>query len=290
MNNIAIVVHGGAGAWDLDSKRLRVGLAACDEAALAGHAVLKAGGSALDAVETAVRILEDCPALDAGRGSYPNKQGKVEMDALIMNGRSLDMGAVAAVQRVRHPISLARRVMTDTAHTFLVGPGAGAFADQIGFPRCTVAELVVNSEDDYADIDGPLGDTVGAVALDRSGDLAMATSTGGTRQKMPGRVGDSPLVGSGGYADNESAAVSATGQGESIMRVVLSKRVCDLVSGGLVVQAACEAAIRLLEERVGGECGLIAIDAQGQVGVARNTRAMPYAFVVGMEGGVRNGR
>lgn len=290
MNNIAIVVHGGAGAWDLDSKRLRVGLAACDEAALAGHAVLKAGGSALDAVETAVRILEDCPALDAGRGSYPNKQGEVEMDALIMNGRSLDMGAVAAVQRVRHPISLARRVMTDTAHTFLVGPGAGAFADQIGFPRCTVAELVVNSEDEYADIDGPLGDTVGAVALDRSGDLAMATSTGGTRQKMPGRVGDSPLVGSGGYADNESAAVSATGQGESIMKVVLSKRVCDLVSGGLAVQAACEAAIRLLEERVGGECGLIAIDAQGQVGVARNTRAMPYAFVVGMEGGVRNGR
>jgi len=290
MNKIAIVVHGGAGAWELGSKRLRVGGAACDEAALAGHAVLKAGGSALDAVETAVRILEDCPALDAGRGSYLNKLGEVEMDALIMDGRSLNMGAVAAIQRVRYPISLARRVMTDTIHTFLVGPGADAFADEIGFPRCAVAELVVNGEDEYADVAGPLGDTVGAVAIDAHGDLATATSTGGTRHKMPGRVGDSPLVGSGGYADNWSAAVSATGQGESIMKVVLSKRVCDLVGDGLSAQAACEAAIRLLEERVGGECGLIAVDAQGHVGVAYNTRAMPYAAVVGMEGEFRNGR
>lgn len=290
MNNIAIVVHGGAGAWELGSKRLRVGGAACDEAALAGHAVLKAGGSALDAVETAVRILEDCPALDAGRGSYLNKQGEVEMDALIMDGRFLNMGAVAAIQRVRHPISLARRVMTDTAHTFLVAHGADAFADQIGFPRCTVAELVISDEDDYADAEGPLGDTVGAAALDMHGNVAAATSTGGTRHKMPGRVGDSPLVGSGGYADNQSAAVSATGQGESIMKVVLSKRVCDLVGSGLSTQAACEAAIRLLEERVGGECGLIAVDTQGQVGAACNTRAMPYAAVVGMEGEFRNGR
>lgn len=290
MNNIAIVVHGGAGAWELGSKRLRVGRAACDEAALAGHAVLKAGGSALDAVETAVHILEDCPALDAGRGSYLNKLGEVEMDALIMDGKTLDMGAVASVQRVQYPISLARRVMTDTDHAFLVGAGANAFADQIGFPRCDVSDLIVNSDDDYKDVAGPWGDTVGAVARDAQGNLASATSTGGTRNKMPGRVGDSPLVGSGGYADNLTAAVGATGEGESIMKVVLSKRVCDLVGDGLSAQAACDAAIRLLEERVGGECGLIAIDTQGNVGVARNTTAMPYAFVMGEDGGVENGR
>jgi beta-aspartyl-peptidase (threonine type) len=290
MTNIAIVVHGGAGAWELGSKRIRVGRTACNEAALAGHAVLKEGGSALDAVETAVHILEDCPALDAGRGSYLNKLGEVEMDALIMDGSTLNMGAVAAVQRVRYPISLARRVMTDTEHAFLVGPGADAFAAQIGFPRCDVADLVVNSDDEYEDVPGPLGDTVGAVAIDVNGNVASATSTGGTRQKMPGRVGDSPLVGSGGYADNWTAAVGATGQGEAIMKVVLSKRVCDLVGDGLSAQAACEAAIRLLEERVGGECGLIAIDAQGQVGVARNTRAMPFAYVIGMDGKIESGQ
>ena len=289
MAQLAIIVHGGAGAWDVESERMRVAQAACREAALAGHAVLKAGGSALDAVETAVHILEDCPALDAGRGSYPNAQGEVEMDALIMDGRALNLGAVAAIQRVRHPISLARRVMTDTPHTFLVGPGADAFADQIGFPRCTAEDLLVppevNDTQSVAPPSGPLGDTVGAVAMDLNGDLAAATSTGGTRLKMPGRVGDSPLVGAGGYADNRTAAVSATGQGEAIMKVVLSKRVCDLAGEGLSAQAACETAVRLLEERVGGECGLIAIDAQGEVGMARNTRAMPFAYVVGEDEG-----
>lgn len=294
MQKIAIVVHGGAGAWEVESERMRRGLVACREAALAGHAVLLAGGSALDAVETAVHVLEDCPSLDAGRGSYLNINGEIEMDALIMDGRSLNMGAVAAIQRVRHPISLARRVMTETPHTFLVGPGADTFADQIGFPRCPVEELIVPPEVNgglaAAAPTGPLGDTVGAVAIDVNGDLASATSTGGTRNKMPGRVGDSPLVGSGGYADNWTAAVSATGQGEAIMKVVLSKRVCDLVSDGLPAQAACEAAIRLLAERVGGEGGLIAVDAQGQVGVARNTRAMPYAYVVGADGEVVDGR
>ena len=295
MANLAIVVHGGAGAWDVESERMQVALAACREAALAGHAVLKAGGCALDAVETAVHILEDCPALDAGRGSYLNTNGEVEMDALIMDGRSLNMGAVAAVQCVRHPISLARRVMTDTEHTFLVGPGANAFADQIGFPRCAVEELIVPPEANGGHIEqpvaGPLGDTVGAVAIDIHGDLAAATSTGGTRNKMPGRVGDSPLVGSGGYADNWTAAVSATGLGEALMKVVISKRVCDFVGDGLPAQAACEAAIQLLAARVQGTGGLIAVDAQGQVGVAFNTTAMPFAYVVGEdEEGVVDGR
>jgi L-asparaginase / beta-aspartyl-peptidase len=282
MDKIAIVVHGGAGAWVLDSERLRLGLAACREAALAGHAVLLAGGRALDAVETAVHLLEDCPALDAGRGSYLNANGEVEMDALIMDGRSLSLGAVAAIQRVRHPISLARRVMEETKHAFLVGAGADAFADQIGFPRCAVEALLGETAVVFpTPTTGPLGDTVGAVALDRMGDLAAATSTGGTREKLPGRVGDSPLVGSGGYADNRTAGVSATGHGESLMKILISKQVCDYVATGLSAQTACEAAIRLLEERVGGEGGLIALDAQGRVGVAFNTVAMPFAYVPG---------
>lgn len=287
MNKPAIIVHGGAGSWDLESARLQEALAACRRAAVAGQSILLQGGPALDAVEAAVCILEDEPSLDAGRGSYLTSAGQIEMDALIMDGRTLDLGAVAAVQRVRHPISLARRVMSDLPHTFLVGAGAEAFADDIGFPRCTLEDLLVahNLEAHLAAQrrPGDLGDTVGAVALDVHGNLAAATSTGGTRHKMPGRVGDSPLVGSGAYADNWTAAVSATGQGEQLMKVVISKRACDFVAQGLLARAACEAAIRVLAERVNGQGGLIAIDARGHVGYAYNTAAMPYAFAVGEE-------
>lgn len=280
----AIVVHGGAGGWsDKDDSLLEARLA-CEEAAAAGRGVLARGGSALDAVEAAVNILEDCPVLDAGRGSYPNAEGFIEMDALIMDGRDLSLGAIAAIQRVRHPISLARRVMLDSGHHLLVGPGAELFADSIGFPRCDVDELLVGATpttDALPEASAALGDTVGAVALDSHGNLAAATSTGGTRHKRPGRVGDSPLVGCGAYADNWTAGVSATGYGEALMRVVISKRVCDLVGTGLSAAAACAAAIRLLEERTGGEGGLIAVDARGQVGFAFNTRAMPHAYAVG---------
>jgi len=277
---IAIVVHGGAGGWSDADDNLIEARRACEEAAAAGRAVLARGGSALDAVEAAVILLEDCPALDAGRGSYPNADGFVEMDALIMDGRDLGMGAIAAIQRVRHPVALARRVMEDSGHNFLVAAGADAFADSIGFPRCDVSELLVEAEPAAGADSGPLGDTVGAVAIDSEGNVAAATSTGGTANKRPGRVGDSPLVGSGAYADNWTAGVSATGYGEALMRVVISKRVCDLVGTGLSAAAACAAAIRLLEERTGGDGGLIAIDARGQVGWARNTEAMPYAYAI----------
>ena len=280
----AIVVHGGAGGWsDRDDSLLEARLA-CEEAAAAGRGVLTRGGSALDAVEAAVNILEDCPVLDAGRGSYPNAEGFIEMDALIMDGRDLSLGAIAAIQRVRHPISLARRVMLDSGHHLLVGPGAELFADSIGFPRCDVDELLVGASpttDALPEATAALGDTSAAVAVDSHGNLAAATSTGGTRHKRPGRVGDSPLVGCGAYADNWTAGVSATGYGEALMRVVISKRVCDLVGTGLSAAAACAAAIRLLEERTGGEGGLIAVDARGQVGFAFNTRAMPHAYAVG---------
>lgn len=281
----AIVVHGGAGGWSGSGANLEQARQACEAAAAAGRAVLARGGAALDAVEAAVIILEDCPVLDAGHGSYPNSEGFVEMDALIMDGRDLNMGAIAAIQCVRHPVTLARRVMLHSGHHFLVGPGAEAFADSIDFPRCDVSELLVDHGHDEAEMLEPsaagIGDTVGAVALDAYGNLAAATSTGGTRNKRPGRVGDSPLVGCGAYADNWTAGVSATGYGEALMRVVISKRVCDLVGTGLSAAAACAAAIRLLEERTGGEGGLIAVDARGQVGFAFNTEAMPHAYAIG---------
>ncbi|MCP5101356.1 MAG: hypothetical protein GY943_37900 [Chloroflexi bacterium] len=295
----AIIVHGGAGAWNLTSSRLQEGIDACQQAAIFAQQILLSGGSALDAVETAVRILEDCPVLDAGRGSYLNANGNVEMDAMIMDGRSLDLGAIAAVQRIQNPISLARRVMTDSEHAFIVGKGAGDFADKINYPRCAVTDLLVNEEltkhnalkerDDYKTVEvftesGSMGDTVGAVAIDQDGNLAVATSTGGTRKKLPGRVGDSPLVGSGGYADNYTAAASATGYGEALMKLVISKQVCDFTAAGLSAQSACESAIRLLHERTQGQGGLIAIDNRGQVGFAFNTDGMPYAYVAGDEG------
>jgi beta-aspartyl-peptidase (threonine type) len=299
----AIIVHGGAGAWDIPSQWMKRAESDCALAALEGQKVLLAGGTAIDAVEAAVRVMEDSQALDAGRGSFLNAHGEIELDAMIMDGKTLALGSVAAIQRVRNPISLARRVMLDTEHNLLVGSGADQFADRIGFPRCDAADLLVDSgprgsvtaEMGHALSSGTKagsgasGDTVGAVAIDKNGNLAAGTSTGGTENKLPGRVGDSPLVGSGGYADNLTAAVSATGHGEDLMRVVISQRVCQYAGDGLSASAACEAAIRLLEHRVDGRGGLIAIDARGRVGKAFNTRAMPHAWAVGTQP-VRSGR
>lgn len=291
----AIIVHGGAGAWEKRGGGQPKAVAGCVAAVAAGQGVLLAGGSALDAVEAAVRVLEDCPATDAGCGSFLNSAGEIEMDAFIMDGQTLNLGAVGAVRRVQYPISLARQVMTGTVHNLLVGRGAEAFADQIGFPRCRTEDLLTGEDlVRYlaAQQDGnfaPLNvnakskgmGTVGAVAIDRHGNLAAATSTGGTRNKLPGRVGDTPIAGAGGYADNLTAAVSATGHGESLMKVLISKQVCDYVGQGLPAGVACEFAIRLLAERVQGEGGVIAIDRFGRTGLAFNTTAMPYAYAHG---------
>lgn len=289
MKNYTIIVHGGAAAWQVEPEYLHNAVDACTAAAKLGQSVLLEGGSALDAVEAAVRILEDCPELDAGRGSHPNTLGEIEMDALIMDGDSLNLGAIASVQYIRNPITLARRVMENSSHNLFVGIGAGKFADSIGFPRCELEDLFVEDPQ----IDHPQvsigGDTVGAVALDSQGNLATATSTGGTPDKLPGRVGDSPLVGSGGYADNRTAAVSATGHGEDLMKVVISKQVCDFVAAGMSAQDASDAAIELLADLVGGEGGVITIDAKGQIGIAFNTNAMPHAFASG-DGVVKSGR
>lgn len=190
---IAIVVHGGAGVWASRPSRLAAAIAACHEAAAVGHALLRDGGSALDAVELAVRVLEDCPVLNAGRGSHPRSDGSIEMDAIVMDGRTLTFGSVACVRRVLHPVSLARLVLLHSPHTMLVAHGAERFADEMGFPRCDDADLRV------ADVAEPAADTVGAVARDAEGNLAVAASTGGVLRQVPGRVGDTPLVGAGAY-------------------------------------------------------------------------------------------
>jgi beta-aspartyl-peptidase (threonine type) len=293
----AIAVHGGAGQWKYSADHLERAVTACCDAANAAQVILRAGGPALDAIEAAVRFLEDAPVVDAGKGSYLNAVGEIELDAMIMDGSTMELGAVAAVRGIRNPVSLARYVMFHSRHNFLVAQGAEAFADSINFPRCESNDLITDEQrviyqEFLLSRDGEIGafpsnsvefdegDTVGAVAIDVDGNLAAATSTGGTKLKEPGRVGDSPLVGSGAYADNLTAAVSATGNGEALMKILISKRVCDFVADGLSTQKACEAAIDVLSERVGGRGGLIAVDRSGRVGIAFNTVAMPYAYYI----------
>jgi len=281
-----ILVHGGA--WEIPEEAHLAHIEGCRRAAEAGLKVLLAGGSALDAVEAAVRLMEDDPTFDAGRGSFLNAAGEVELDAIIMDGQDLNLGAVAAVQRVRNPVSLARLVMTRSAHAFLVGGGAESFAREHGMSICPPWELLVGRElERWKAMQAgeappapafftPRG-TVGAVALDQEGNLAAATSTGGTPNKLPGRVGDSPLVGCGAYADNRSAAASATGEGEALMRIVASKTACDLVAQGASPQEAAEAVVSLLTERTGGHGGLILLDRKGRFGIAYSTSFIAYA-------------
>jgi beta-aspartyl-peptidase (threonine type) len=280
-----LVVHGGA--WEIPEEAHEAHVQGCRQAAEAGWAVLADGGSALDAVEAAVRLMEDDPTFDAGRGSHLNAAGEVELDAIIMDGRDLSLGAVAVVQRVRHPVTLARLVMSESEHTFLVAAGAEAFAREHGMPICSPRELLVGRElerwralhaGQSLPAPGATG-TVGAVALDRKGNLAAATSTGGTPDKLPGRVGDSPLVGSGAYADNLSAAASATGLGEALMKVVASKTACDLVAQGRSPREAAVTTMATLAERTGGRGGLILLDRHGRAGIAHNTPCIAHAIM-----------
>jgi L-asparaginase / beta-aspartyl-peptidase len=272
----SIIVHGGAGPIKDDSLAAR--LEGCKAAALAGWAILQQGGAALDAVEAAVVGLEDNPLFNAGTGSTLNSLGKIEMDAAIMEGHSLRAGAVAAVSGVKNPINLARRVLEDGRYILLAGEGALLFARQIGFPECAPEALLVESEKKrWQSKHG----TVGAVAFDSAGRLAVATSTGGIFNKLPGRVGDSPLIGCGTYADGYGAA-SCTGQGEAIIRLVLAKRAVDFlheVDNG-EAQTAARMAIADLEERLQSTGGIILIDRLGNIGYARNTSHMPVGWVL----------
>lgn len=275
----AIIVHGGAGAWELRGDRIIGAVAACGNAAAAGQKVLLAGGSALEAVEAATIVLENDPAVNAGTGSCLTAAGHVEMDALIMDGATLRSGAVAGIRRFRNPISIARTVMTECRHNLLISKGAEQFAVEHGFGRCRDKSL-------HGPRDNPVlvSDTVGAVAVDAQGNVATATSTGGMEGKMAGRVGDVPLIGCGGFADNRLSAVSATGNGEALMTAVISKQIADLVGAGHSPMEACQMAIKALgEQSKDGIGGVISVDKHGQIGYAFNSKAMPYAYASGAE-------
>ena len=268
-----IVVHGGAGR--IREARHAACRAGCERAARAGWRVLAEGGSALDAAETAVRLLEDDPEFNAGTGAVLRADGRVQLDAAIMDGGDLRFGGAAAVEGIRNPISLARRVLEDGRHALLAGPDATTFAEAAGLPCCDPAELVVDRErtrwnDRYG--------TVGCVALDSDGRLAAATSTGGQFGALAGRVGDSSLPGCGTYADAH-AGVSCTGPGEAIMRTVLARDVAARIAGGDRAGGAARAALALLRERTGQDAGLIAIGRDGDIGSAFTTPHMPMARI-----------
>jgi beta-aspartyl-peptidase (threonine type) len=269
----AVIVHGGAGPIKDDTLPQR--LDGCKAAALAAWGILAQSGSALDAVEAAVVVLEDNPLFNAGTGSTLNQLGRVEMDAGIMDGASLRAGAVAAIQGIKNPIKLARQVLEDGRHVILAGEGALMFAREIGFPECSPESLVVERERKrWSEKHG----TVGCVVLDSTGKIAVATSTGGVFNKLPGRIGDSPLPGCGTYADDRGG-VSCTGFGEAIIRMVLGKTAVDFLSEGIDPNAAARKALTLLEAKTGAQAGLIMIDCQGRIGHARNTTHMPVCFI-----------
>jgi beta-aspartyl-peptidase (threonine type) len=274
----ALIVHGGAAADPAEGRdELRAGVRA---AVLAGWRVLADDGRALDAVEAAVRELEDHPRFNAGHGSVLTAAGTVEMDASLMEGDRLNCGAVAGVSRVAHPITLARRVLDDGQHVLLIGDGAHAFAQSVGVPACDPATLVTDRQRRRlaAHVPDSCG-TVGAVALDRHGTVAAATSTGGMVGKRPGRVGDSALIGCGTYADSTLGGVSCTGSGEAIIRVVLARRALDYLKEADDPDYAAKVAVDLLVEEGRGEGGLILVDWRGRVGYAHSTPLMPVAWM-----------
>jgi beta-aspartyl-peptidase (threonine type) len=269
----AVIVHGGAGA--IKDESLPPMLDGCKAAALVGWEILQQGGSALDAVESAVVALEDDPLFNAGTGSTLTCDGHVEMDAGIMDGTSLRAGAVGAVKGVKNPIKLARRILEDGRHVLLAGDGALSFAREVGIPEVPPDSLIVRARRKrWEETHG----TVGCVALDTEGRIAVATSTGGILNKLPGRVGDSPLLGCGTYAD-EHGGVSCTGDGEAIIRVLLAKSALEYLKLGSAPQAAASEAVKLLSAKTAGSCGLIIIDRHGRIGYARNTPCMPVCYL-----------
>lgn len=281
----AIIVHGGAGNWtNFDETAVLNGVRA---AALTGWEILQSGGSAIEAVEGAAVLLEDDPLFDAGYGSFVNLEGEVEMDALITDGRDIRFGAVAAVRRVRHAITLARLVMTRTENCFFAGDGADQLAAELGLPLIPNIDLMTEKEfalfrqreAERLPRAGLGTGTIGAAAVDSAGHVASATSTGGTPDKRKGRVGDSPIFGAGGYADDAYGAASATGRGEQIMRFFLCKQAVEVISGQRAQQAA-QAAMQSFATRIPTpEAGLILIGADGSLGAVHTTTAMPTAWV-----------
>jgi beta-aspartyl-peptidase (threonine type) len=284
----AIIVHGGA--WDIPPDLHHAHCRGIRVAVEAGWHVLASGGSALDAVEAAIVTMEDDETFDAGRGSFLNAEGQVELDAGFMDGARLDVGAVAGVQYIRNPIRLARVVMERSEHVLLAGSGAQRFAHKMGFPSCELTDLAVPREFErwqrllhdrtYSARTAfdRASDTVGCVALDQAGHIAAGTSTGGTPNKMPGRVGDVPMVGCGFYADDELGGASTTGWGEAIAKVVLARQALHCLDDVGDPNAAARAAIQMMTDKVDGLGGVILLSPNGQPGWHYNTPHMACAF------------
>jgi beta-aspartyl-peptidase (threonine type) len=309
-----LVVHGGA--WAMPDDMVEAHLRGVNNALGAGWRVLERGGPALDAVEEAVVIMEDDETFDAGRGSFLNRDGKVQLDALIMDGATLRAGGVGCVERLRNPVRAARKILCESPHVYFVGEGAEKFAAEHGIPLCKNEDLIIPREverlreyqekfptlaakgaarmghpqSDGNDLFAPADrdpsshdpaishDTVGAVALDIEGNIAAATSTGGTLNKAPGRLGDSSLIGCGCYADNLSAAVSTTGWGEPIMKLVLAKWTADRISAGNLPEWSAQEAMNYLQQRLNGHGGIIVLNPEGHIGIAHNTPRMAWAY------------
>ena len=328
-----LLIHGGA--WAMPDDAVAAHENGVRNALRAGWAVLERGGSSLDSVGAALTVLEDDDTFDAGRGAFLTRDGRVQLDAILMSGADLRAGGVACVERIRNPIQAARLVLERSPHVYFVGPGAESFAADHGLPLISNHDLVIDRErerlarfqeaeaaglpdttfagsapdplareKDQAQEEIPVNDaiehglpselqfddptlhshdTVGAVALDVNGNLAAGTSTGGTLSKAPGRVGDSSLIGCGCYADNESAAVSLTGWGEPIMKLVLGKWAVDRVAAGSSPQQAATEAISYLHRRLGGHGGIILLGPDGRLGLAHNTPRMAWGWATADE-------
>ena len=284
-----LVVHGGA--WAIPDDMVEAHLNGVRNAANIGWLSLEGGGSALDAVEEAVVAMEDDETFDAGRGSFLNRDGKVQLDAFIMDGATLRGGGVGCVERLRNPVRAARKILSDSTHVYFVAEGAERFAAEHGIELCRNEDLVIPREVERlreyqaqaathsSDLFAPeiSHDTVGAIALDRYGSIAASTSTGGTLNKDPGRLGDSSLIGCGCYADNSSAAASTTGWGEPIMKLVLAKWAADRVASGSLPAWVAKEAMNYLKQRLDGHGGIILLDSQGRFGIAHNTPRMAWA-------------
>jgi beta-aspartyl-peptidase (threonine type) len=275
-----ILVHGGAGA--IEAERQSLHAAGCAAAARAGAAVLANGGTALDAVQRAVEVLEDDPSFNAGTGASLNEDGEVSLDASIMEGTSLRAGGVAALSPFNHPIAIARAVLEDGEHVLYAGTGADAFAHKHGFSGTTHDALKTErSLASWSKARTALpqsGGTVGAVAVDAQGAVAAATSTGGKVRKRRGRVGDSPIVGAGTYADDEAGACSNTGDGESVLRLCLGKEAVERLRAGELPEDAARAVILRMHARLGGSGGIIVVDRHGRAGAAWSTPQMAWAM------------
>ena len=290
MKKIALAVHGGASNLSpflkKNFKESEDGLA---EAVSEAYKILNRGGSALDAVELAVQILEDNPLFNAGRGSALNCRGEIEMDASIMNGKDLKAGAVSMVRSVKNPISLARVIMNKTKHILLSGYGALELAKGEGIFLETDSYFITEHQQElfkkYSKhetvqqiLEKKIYGTVGAVALDKRGNLAAATSTGGTSNCLPGRIGDSCIIGAGCYANNKTCAVSGTGEGEFLIRGVVAHTISMMIEKNMPLQEACDHVIHLRNRKFKGDMSVISVNPKGEVGISFNSKIMKRAW------------